>query len=201
MNFILPVGISFKEFPLVNYSNPDDTYALSQTISLGAQICTADIHSTTYFEEVVYYPVLLCAIGIVSLLLVDIALCCGCTKWCSKDREGSKKSVTFPLVALYIMIIICFLSTNVLYLGYTSLSASVPKITSSIKFVEDKTVELSVIGVQLLANTNNMVQICSQSTNFTCDSSINNLITETNNELNAYLVNVVNAPNYATKYK
>eukprot|EP01006_Ploeotia_vitrea_P010917 TRINITY_DN28879_c0_g1_i1.p1 TRINITY_DN28879_c0_g1~~TRINITY_DN28879_c0_g1_i1.p1 ORF type:complete len:460 (-),score=1.65 TRINITY_DN28879_c0_g1_i1:143-1522(-) len=134
--------------PLVNYSNPNDTYTASADVKMGAQMTDVSILDPLFPTKVIEKPILLAVLGFFSITIVDIALCCGCTKQCAPS-PGHAHSVKGPLIALYVLLFLCFVTTHVIYYGYTTLGSGIGLVTGGLDDISDAFGEVEDIAFNM----------------------------------------------------
>lgn len=152
----------------INYTNPADHYSPSLEIKAGSNICTTDIHDPAYRTDVLKIPIGLFIIGVVAMLLMDMGLCCGCTKSCALTKEGTLRSVTIPLIVTYILLVACFVSTHILYLGYNEMTLGFGNVIDGINKIENMFLDLNATADVMGSNAARMVVLCSQ---YACSES------------------------------
>ena len=201
MESLIPYEYSFERVPLVNYSSYiNDTYVPSMFVELATQICSTDIHDPLYFEAVITNPVYLFILGIIILIFLGIGLCCNCTKKCSPTLE-KPHSTKVSLIPLCIFLFLLFLTTNYLYIGYDGIAGQIVALQSSLDVVSDQYIGLKNIARQLETNNDYIVDVCFNSTNFTCTSDIVSSIGYVVNTTSLYAHDVVLVPGTMDDYR
>jgi len=115
--------------------------------------------------DVLVKPIFLFALGLFSLTMVDIGLCCGCTKSCAMNKEGSPRSMVIPTIICYGLLVICFISTHILYLGYGEMTTGFGNVVDGIDAIEDTYNDLGATASLIGENSARMTELCP---NVTC---------------------------------
>jgi hypothetical protein len=131
------------------YENPSDTYVASSEVEQGTSISPGEFQKNTdYFIEGATTPIVLFCLGFVGLLLYNIGLCCGC---CRVFAGKTGATPILSIIIFYAFLIVCFLSTHILYVGYSDVVDGLDIMRTSLDDVDEgfSGINDAVAGLQI----------------------------------------------------
>lgn len=160
------------------YTNPNDTYVPSAEVEMGTRISPDDFQkSQDYFVTGAAIPIVLFGLGFLSLVCLNVCLCCGVSKVCA--ASASKHTVSCGehcfAVIFFVFLVICFLATHVLYLGYGDTQDGFEIMRTSVTAVGDGFNDINAINKVMLNHSSTILQICSQNSQYGCLNSSSTL--------------------------
>lgn len=111
-------------YDVSTYVNPNDTYTPSEEVKQGTEISSGDFQkSRDYYTDGATVPILLFCFGFLALVVFNLCLCCGIAKLCATKHKITDHALSCGEYCNRIVfgsfIIICFLATHILYVGYS----------------------------------------------------------------------------------
>ena len=143
---------------VVNYTNPEDDFTPTDKHKQAHSISGEDFErNEEYVNAVITTPIVLVVLGIVSVIFLQILICCCSAK--IPKAEGHK----FAWITYYFLVIATIIVVMFVYLGYDSAEAGLEKLRDFIVFMDDEWTVLFTDGEALRDNYDTMTTLSTTS--------------------------------------